>query len=199
MANTDTSNRLGFYFDQKACIGCRTCQIACKDKNDLPMGTIYRHVYSFETGAFPTPSVYHYSASCNHCENPACVAGCPTGAMYVSEDGTVLHDDSRCIGCQYCVWNCPYSVPQYLSAAGIVGKCDACVDLRAAGGNPACVDACVMRCLEFGPLDELREKHADKDLTDKLTILPNPTKTNPSLLVNPRPVALEGSFAKKEL
>jgi anaerobic dimethyl sulfoxide reductase subunit B (iron-sulfur subunit) len=199
MADMNASSRLGFYFDQKACIGCRTCQIACKDKNDLPVGVIYRRVHSFEVGAFPDPCVYHYSASCNHCENPACVAGCPTGAMHVADDGTVVHDDSRCIGCQYCVWNCPYSVPQYRSDAGVVGKCDACADLRAAGGNPACVDACVMRCLEFGPLDELMEKHAGEDLTDKLTILPDSSKTNPSLLVNPRPAALEGSFAEKEL
>lgn len=199
MPSVSNFSRLGFYFNQNACIGCRTCQIACKDKNDLPVGTVYRRVHSFEAGSFPVPAVYHYSATCNHCEHPACVAGCPTGAMHVSEDGTVQHDDERCIGCRYCVWNCPYDVLQYHPESGIVGKCDACADLRAAGGDPACVDACVMRCLEFGPLDTLLAEHAGEDLTDKLVILPDPTKTNPSILIDPRPAALAGDFAEKEM
>ena len=69
---------LGFYFDMTACIGCKTCQIACKDKNDLPLGTLYRNIESYETGEFPKPGAYHLSVSCNHCEKPACVEMCPT-------------------------------------------------------------------------------------------------------------------------
>ena len=105
--------RKGFYYDQSACIGCRTCQAACKNKNQLEVGTLFRQVHTFETGQYPAPKSYHYAATCNHCENPACVAVCPNAAMFIDEaDGTVQHDDTKCIGCQYCVNACPYGVPQ---------------------------------------------------------------------------------------
>ena len=92
----------GFYFDMTACIGCRTCQVACKDKNDLEMGVIFRRLSDFEVGEYPAVQTYHYSGSCNHCEKPECVAACPNAAMYIDEeDGTVQHDDEKCIGCQY--------------------------------------------------------------------------------------------------
>ena len=74
--------KLGFYFDSTLCIGCRTCQVACKDKNGLPAGISYRVVRSFETGDYPRPGFYHYSGACNHCFSPACVASCPVGAIH---------------------------------------------------------------------------------------------------------------------
>ena len=99
---TEETKRMGFYFDQNSCVGCKTCQVACKDKNDLEVGTLFRHVVDFEVGEFPSVKSYHYAATCNHCENPACVEACPTAAMYIDEtDGTVQHDDEKCIGCQY--------------------------------------------------------------------------------------------------
>lgn len=186
--------RLGFYFDNSVCTGCRTCQVACKDKNRLDVGTIFRRVQSYESGSYPDAKIYHYSGSCNHCENPACVAICPTGAMYKAEDGTVIHDDAMCIGCQSCAEACPYSVPQYIEEKGIVGKCDACAYLRAKGENPACVDACLMRCLEFGDLDELKKKHEGENLVNALPFLPDPELTNPSLLINPKACALEEDY-----
>ena len=67
----------GFYFDQTVCAGCHTCQIACKDKNRLDVGTLYRKVRTFETGEYPNPGIYHLATTCNHCDNPACVAACP--------------------------------------------------------------------------------------------------------------------------
>ena len=72
------------------CTGCRTCQVACKDKNRLDVGTLFREVKSYEVGSYPDVTFYHMTMSCNHCENPACVSACPVGAMYVAEDGTVL-------------------------------------------------------------------------------------------------------------
>ena len=139
MADEKTNkNPQGYYFDQKACIGCRTCQIACKDKNDLEVGILFRKVLSFEVGAYPETGIYHYSGSCNHCENPACVEVCPNQAMYIDEeDGTVQHDDSKCIGCEYCVKACPYGHPQYIADLRIVHKCDGCIGLRSAGERPA--------------------------------------------------------------
>lgn len=188
---------LGFYFDMKACVGCRTCQIACKDKNDLKVGTIFRQARTFETGAFPAPGVYHYSGTCNHCASPKCVEGCPTGAMHVSEDGTVQHDKSKCIGCRYCTWACPYGVPQFIKDLGKVGKCDSCKDLRAEGKNPVCVDACPMRALEWGDIDELRAKHSDT--TSDLAILPDSSRTKPSLAIKAKGNALLKDFRYKEV
>lgn len=192
-------SKLGFYFDMSMCIGCRTCQIACKDKNNLDVGPLYRKVTNFETGTFPNVGIYHYSLACNHCENAKCVAGCPTGAMHYAEDGTVQHNPKLCIGCEYCVWNCPYSVPQYLEDKNIVGKCDSCIDLRAKGENPACVDSCIMRALKFGDLDELKKELGDSELVNELPILPSASITKPSLLVKPRKDALNPDFRRKEI
>lgn len=181
-----------FYFDMNACIGCHTCQIACKDRNDLEVGILFRRLDSFESGEFPAPGWYHYSHTCNHCENPACVASCPTGAMYVDDsDGSVQHDDELCIGCQACVKNCPYSVPQYIEEAKVVHKCDMCKDYTAAGENPVCVDACLMRCIEWGNLEELKAKHGDA-----LTEIPcmGESDTKPSTLISVKDSALEENY-----
>lgn len=146
-----------FYIDETRCTGCRSCQIACKDKNRImEAGPLFRRVNTYETGKFPAPVLYHLSTSCNHCENPACVEVCPSGAMVKSEaDGVVLHDEAVCIGCQSCVSSCPYGIPQYFEEDGVVRKCDACRVLRELGKNPACVDACPQRAVRFGPADDI--------------------------------------------
>ncbi len=181
---------MGYYFNQAACIGCKTCQIACKDKNDLRVGILFRHVRDFEIGAYPTARAYHHSATCNHCESPACVAACPNGSMYRDdEDGTVQHDYEKCIGCQYCVSACPYGVPVYDDQIGQAVKCNACIELRANGEQPACVAACPMRALEFGPIDELEQAHPDA--VRAIAILPEPTKTSPCTIIDAKKAALE--------
>jgi anaerobic dimethyl sulfoxide reductase subunit B (iron-sulfur subunit) len=190
--------RLGFYFDSRMCIGCRTCQIACKDKNDLEVGINFRQVSSFEVGKYPNAIWFHYSSSCNHCENPKCVEGCPTGAMHIAEDGTVQPNPDKCIGCQYCTWNCPYGVPQYIEAKGKVLKCDSCKDLRDKGENPACVDACIMRCLKFGDLDKLEAEYGP-GLVKELPIMEKASKTNPSILIKPKDAALNPNYKKIEI
>ena len=183
---------IGFYINQNDCMGCRTCQVACKDKNDLPVGILYRHVKSFETGSFPAPKPYHYPGTCNHCQVAACVVECPTGAMYKAEDGTTQHDDEICIGCKTCTKACPYGVPQFLPDEMITGKCNFCIDLREEGGNPACVDACRNRCIEWGTLEELAEKHPEA--VSDIAALPASAETSPCLLIDPRNGALEVDF-----
>lgn len=184
--------RQGFYFDMTACIGCRTCQVACKDKNDLPAGVVFRNVTDYEVGDFPNVATFHYSASCNHCEDPACVAVCPNEAMFIDEeDGTVQHDDSKCIGCQYCVNACPYGVPKYIDEIGLVHKCDSCRTLRAEGENPTCVNACPMRALEFGSIDDLRAAHPDA--VNQIAVLPDASQTNPSVAIEAKKAALDES------
>ena len=179
---------LGFYFDMTRCVGCRACQIACKDKNRLDVGTILRNAKTYSTGSFPKVKTYSYSASCNHCENPACVAACPTGATYKAEDGTVQHDKDKCIGCQACALACPYHHPQLVEETMKIARCDSCAYLRAKGMNPACVDACPSRALDFGDLDELRAKYGE-DLVSALPILPE-SETGPNVLIKAKECAL---------
>lgn len=179
---------LGFYFNQDACSGCRACQTACKDRNNLTAGTLFRSVTSYQTGAYPNATMYHISASCNHCEHPACTSSCPTGAMYKAEDGTVQHNDDVCIGCRMCALSCPYGAPQYLEEERIVRKCDSCKPYRDRGENPVCVDACNMRCLDFGAVDELRAKYGAEGVHD-LAALPTSEITQPSTIINPREAA----------
>lgn len=188
--------RNGFYYNNEICTGCRACQIACKDKNDLRVGLLYRQVRSYETGEFPNAGYYHVSSSCNHCEAPACVAFCTTGAMHIAEDGkTVQHDASLCIGDLGCVEACPYGVPQSIEEEGIVGKCDFCIEYVAAGEVPACVGACPLRALEWGSIDDLIAKYpnAVKDIP----AIPDSSTTNPSVIISPRAAALESDFQQK--
>ncbi len=179
----------GFFYNQDDCIGCKTCQMACKDKNDLPVGLVFRELRSYEVGDYPDAALYHFSATCNHCAKPACVEKCPKGAMYIDkEDGTVQHDDDACIGCQSCVRNCPYDVPQFIVERKITRKCDACIALRAAGEEPACVASCPMRCLEFGEMKDLIAAH--KGAVRDLPIRPDSKITGACTLIEPKAAAL---------
>lgn len=189
---------LGFYLDERRCTGCKACMIACKDVNELPVGTAFRRVFDFETGKYPDAMSYHYSMACNHCESPACIAACPTGAMQMADDGTIVHDDEVCIGCKSCVENCPYEVPQYREDLAIVQKCDACAARRAAGKNPSCVDACPMRALEFGDVDELAAAHGE-GLVQELPFLPGADQTSPRTLINPKEAAKATDFRQVTL
>ena len=185
---------LGFYYDSSVCTGCRTCVVACKDKNDLPADVNFRRVTTFETGEYPNVRMYHLSLACNHCENPACVRACSSGALFVDDDGTVQFDNDLCIGCESCVKACPYGEPQIVPEMNVMRKCNSCKPLRDAGMNPVCVDACPMRAIEFGDLDEIRARHEGESLVADLPCLPYSTTTAPSLLVHPKDAALEEDY-----
>ena len=133
---------VGFYFDMTRCIGCRACQVVCKDKNRLEVGTLYREVHSFTVGQFPEVKSYSHTFSCNHCEDPICLKNCPTGAIYKAPDGTVIQDQSKCIGCRMCVMSCPYGQPKYFPEKGVSGKCDGC-RMFTVGSDMACVKQAV--------------------------------------------------------
>ena len=158
----------GFYFDADRCGSCKACVMACRDKNDTLLGLKNRNVIDFGGGRWVEKDglvqpenvfVYSISISCNHCESPACVANCPTGAMIKrDEDGIVYVDESVCIGCGTCANACPYGAPKVSEERGVTSKCNFCMDYLDEGGRPACVDACLMRCLDFGDIAELREK-----------------------------------------
>lgn len=191
--------KIGFYIDATSCVGCRTCQIACKDKNNLDVGVFYRKVETYETGDYPNPGYYHYSYSCYHCENPKCVKACPTGAMHRAQDSSVQYDPRLCITCKYCVNACPYKIPGHIKGKAVIAKCDSCKDLRDDGKNPACVDACMMRCIKWGELEEFRAAHNNETLVSDIEILPSSVETRPALLIKPKPAMFDKNPRRQEI
>jgi anaerobic dimethyl sulfoxide reductase subunit B (iron-sulfur subunit) len=187
---TQPGAKYGFFFDQTLCTGCKACEIACIDKHDLPIGVIWRRVAEYSGGTWQvsgttaTPHIFTYytSVACNHCEDPVCVKVCPTTAMTKRDDGTVYVDDTKCVGCRYCEWACPYSAPCLNPETGHMTKCDLCYDYRSDGQQPACVAACPSRALQWGPIDDLRAAHGDQA---GVAPLPDPSITSPHLVINP--------------
>jgi anaerobic dimethyl sulfoxide reductase subunit B (iron-sulfur subunit) len=186
--------QLAFHVNIGLCTGCKTCQVACKDKNNLPPGIRWRRVFQYEGGEWIDqngmliPSnvfAYFVSAACMHCEEPLCAEVCPSAATSKREDGIVLIDEDKCIGCQYCSWACPYGAPQFNQAKGVMTKCDFCHDLLDRGERPSCVESCPYRALDFGRLDELQAKHGR--LADPAP-LPDPSITKPSVVYSPNRV-----------
>lgn len=163
--------RLGFVYDIDKCVGCKACQVACKDKNNLEVGTFFRRVDTIKHNN----KYIQYSGSCNHCENPGCVNNCPTGAMHISADKTVQHTAGKCIGCGMCVWSCPYGAVKLSEQKGIANKCNSCIDLRSKGEKPACVKACITHCLDFD--------YIDNGCVEDIDYLPSSSLTNPSLVI----------------
>ena len=185
--------QFGFVHNNTDCIGCRACEIACKDKNGLPPGPRFRRVMYVEGGTFPDVYAYKVNMSCNHCAEPACLPTCPTGAIWKREkDGIVDIDSTLCIGCRKCEAACPYGAPQWNAKEQIVQKCNGCVDEIDAGRKPYCVQACMMRVLDFGSLDKMLDGSQptlaigphDKTVR-QVKNMANPELTHPSIAFVP--------------
>ena len=177
--------KLGLVIDLDTCVGCHACATSCKEWNaggiagpltdehpygKDPSGVWFNRVHSYElaatagcgTDAEAQPAMtLHFPRSCLHCETPACVTVCPTGASYKrAEDGIVLVDEDKCIGCQLCSWACPYGAREYSAVEGVMKKCTLCVDriyndkLEESERQPACVQACPTRARHFGDLGD---------------------------------------------
>lgn len=182
--------QLGFVHNNVECIGCRACEIACKDKNGLEAGPRFRRVSYVEGGTYPDVYAYKVNMSCNHCSEPACLPTCPTGAIYKRQnDGIVDIDSTLCIGCRRCEAACPYGAPQFIPEQNIVSKCNMCVDEIDAGRKPYCVMACMMRVLDIGDIDALRKgtydtkAYAEGDVpVGQVKNMANPELTNPSIV-----------------
>ena len=185
--------QLGFVHNNVDCIGCRACEIACKDKNGLPPGPRFRRVQYIEGGTFPEVFAYKVNMSCNHCAEPACLPACPTGAIFKRKDNGVVDIDSTlCIGCRRCEATCPFGAPQWDPEEQTVKKCNMCIDELEAGRKPYCVMACMMRVLDIGPIDQIREGTYETKAVgpnDKVVRqvrnMSDPELTNPSIAFVP--------------
>ncbi|WP_392562379.1 DMSO/selenate family reductase complex B subunit [Orbus sturtevantii] len=180
----------GFYINSAKCTGCKTCQVSCKDEKDTNIGTKFRRVYEYGGGNWQQTSglwqnntfVYYLSIACNHCEEPTCVHGCPTGAMHKrKEDGLVVVDQDTCVGCRYCEMRCPYGAPQFDQQKRVMSKCDGCYERVSEGLKPVCVGSCPQHALEFDDITILREKYGnERDIAP----LPQSSLTKPNIVIN---------------
>lgn len=175
----------GFFTDTSLCIGCKACEVACKEWNNLPAdgfqmtgesydntaalsATTWRHVAFVEqinlTGT-PATAMNPYQSNwlmmsdvCKHCDRAGCLEACPTGALFRTEFGTVVVQQDICNGCGYCVPACPFGVIAMSGADGKAHKCTLCYDRMKGGLEPACAKACPTDSIQFGELSELQTR-----------------------------------------
>lgn len=195
--HTTTQKRWGMVIDQDRCIGCWTCAVACKEENNQPEGVWWNHILTVggeeldtPAGEWPELELAYQPVNCFHCENPPCVRVCPVGATYQRDDGIVMMDYDRCIGCRYCMVSCPYSVrvfnweePTQIPPAegtfhvgaaekgprpkGVVEKCDFCYHRVDDGLQPFCIEVCPARARIFGDLND-----PDSDVSELIRTKP---------------------------
>jgi formate dehydrogenase iron-sulfur subunit len=186
----DAPPRMGFFTDTSVCIGCKACEVACKEWNAIPEDGLeftgmsydntqglgadtWRHVAFIEQDkpmGHAESGVDHDTGTdlrwlmasdvCKHCTHAACLDVCPTGSLFRTEFGTVVVQEDICNGCGYCIPACPYGVIDQRKDDGRAWKCTLCYDRLGAGQEPACAKACPTDSIQFGPLDELRERAA---------------------------------------
>jgi Fe-S-cluster-containing dehydrogenase component/formate-dependent nitrite reductase membrane component NrfD len=146
--------RYGFVIDQRRCIGCHACTVACKEENQVPLGVNRTWVKYIERGTFPDTRRYFSVLRCNHCDNAPCVTICPTVALYRRADGIVDFDGERCIGCKSCMQACPYDALYIDPATQTAAKCHYCAHRVEVGLEPACVIVCPVQAIVSGDLDD---------------------------------------------
>ncbi len=146
--------KLGMLIELSRCIGCNACTIACTMENGVPVGMRNTWVESWDAGEDGSIVRVNLPKLCNHCEDAPCVASCPTGASYVSEDGVVLVDEDLCIGCMTCATACPFGVRYKNDELNVAGKCTYCYHRSSEGLLPACVGTCVSKARYFGDMND---------------------------------------------
>jgi formate dehydrogenase iron-sulfur subunit len=178
----EARERVGFFTDTSLCIGCKACEVACKEWNQVPEdGLEFLGLSMDNTGGLGADTWRHVafveqrvqvedveglrwlmsSDVCKHCTHAACLEVCPTGALFRTEFGTVVVQEDICNGCGYCVPACPFGVLDKREDDGRVWKCTLCYDRLGDGQEPACAKACPTNSIQFGPLDKLRA-HAER-------------------------------------
>ena len=149
---------LGFHVATDRCYGCKTCTVACANEHLLNPGVLLRRVRQINVSE-PVGHAF-VSMSCNHCDEPACVANCPVGAYTKQEDtGLVIQDHSLCIGCKTCIEACPFHAPSYDEATSTTYKCDGCIDRRAAGLPPVCTVVCPSANISMDEFESVLSAH----------------------------------------
>jgi formate dehydrogenase iron-sulfur subunit len=157
---------VGVLIDTTKCVGCQQCQVACQKAHDLPENrkvnalcpTALSVVDMKNISTDPAkPEIKPVKRQCMNCLNPSCVSACTVGALQKRDDGPVVYDSNRCIGCRYCMYACPFGVPtfEWNKQLSLISKCDNCANRIDQGKVPACVEACPAGALTYGKRTEL--------------------------------------------
>ncbi len=169
-----------FDVDLDRCSGCKACVTACHALNGLDDHEAWRDVGLLVGGSRLQPVMQHVTTACHHCLDPGCLSACPVNAYEKDPiTGIVKHLDDQCFGCQYCTLACPYDVPKYHRAKGIVRKCDMCSSRLAVGEAPACVQACPHQAIAIRVVD-VRQVREDAETATFLPAAPDPMITFPT-------------------
>ena len=172
--------QLAFEVNLDMCSGCKACVVACHSLNGLDEGESFRDVGLLLAPSTGIAQFQHVTTACHHCVDPGCLSACPVNAYEKDPiTGIVRHLDDQCFGCQYCILACPYEVPKYNAAKGIVRKCDMCTQRLSTGEAPACVQACPHQAISICTIDIAAAK-ADADTGTFLPDSPDPSITVPT-------------------
>ena len=180
---------MGVLIDIARCVGCRSCEAACKAYHGFPEGEaqdLGPQAWTYvKTTRLSSPREHMnlgsdgagtrtFKVQCMHCAEPACASACPVAALQKTPRGPVVYDAGRCIGCRYCMIACPFQIPRFewRKALPAIKKCNMCAERQAAGQVPACVEACPMQALQFGPRDRLLAEAARRIASDRLRYVP---------------------------
>ena len=158
MKNTMEKKSYAMAIDLRRCIGCHSCSVACKAENRVPLSVFRSWVRIIEKGRYPNITRHFLPSLCNQCDHPPCVINCPVQATWKREDGIVIIDEHRCIGCKYCLASCPYNARYINPLIPIVQKCYFCHHRVQAGLEPACVEVCPGRARVFGDVNNPDEE-----------------------------------------
>jgi Fe-S-cluster-containing dehydrogenase component len=166
----------GFVLDLHRCVGCGACVLACRIENGRVETGAWRRVLPLNLRRYDGGPTFFLSVACHHCDNPACLQGCPSRAYEKRADGIVVHHDERCLGCRYCEMTCPFGAPQFDRDRGVMSKCHLCAHRVDAGRAPACVAACPTEALRYAAdadADDARARRLVPGFADPAGCRPN--------------------------
>lgn len=171
----------GFIIDNRKCIGCHACTVACKAEHDVPLGVNRTWVKTIEKGVFPNTRRLFTVTRCNHCSDAPCVEICPVTSLFIRRDGIVDFDPQRCIGCKACMQACPYDALFIDPGSHTSSKCNYCAHRTERGLEPACVIVCPVQAIVSGDMDN-PESQISRLLSREQTTVRKPEKhTRPNL------------------
>lgn len=179
----------GFIIDNRKCIGCHACTVACKAEHDVPVGVNRTWVKQTEKGEFPDTRRLFSVLRCNHCEDAPCVSICPVEALYTREDGIVDFNNNRCIGCKSCMQACPYDALYIDPETQTAGKCNYCTNRIDIGLEPACVNVCPEHAIISGDMDNPNTEISQTLAREQVTVRKPEKSTLPNVFY------IDGDFA----